>query len=154
MHQVWFFDDCSGWECSNRFLVNETISSEQTDSETDEVNTMELEAILPKRLNQECFIYENTTPSGRTSLDKINKNSKSTESHQSGWSDDHVSISSSDYQTSSKINKTETSKSSDDLEKDHGNETFTSQWRHNLMMIQDIARYHHFLSNATKLINR
>ena len=54
-------------------------------------------------------------------LDKINKNSKSTESHQSGWSDDHVSISSSDYQTSSKINKTETSKSSDDLEKDHGN---------------------------------
>ena len=44
------------WGCSNRFLVNETISSEQTDSETDEVNTMELEAILPKRLNQECFI--------------------------------------------------------------------------------------------------
>ena len=87
---------------------------------------MELEAILPKRLNQECFIYENTALSGRTSLNKINKNSKSTESHQSGWSDDHVSISSSDYQTSSKINKTETSKSSDDLEKDHGNNSITS----------------------------
>ena len=55
--------------------------------------------------------------------DKINKNSKSTES---SWSDDHVSISSSDYQTSSKINKTETSKSSDDLEKDHGNNSITS----------------------------
>ena len=64
---------------------------------------------------------KNAVPGERTSLDKINKNSKSTESHQSGWSDDHVSISSSDYQTSSKINKTETSKSSDDLEKDHGN---------------------------------
>ena len=107
----------------NRFSVNETISSEQTDSETDEVNTMELEAILPKRLNQECFILENTAPSGSTSLDKININSKSTES---SWSDDHVSISSSDYQTSSKINKTETSKSSDDLEKDHGNNSITS----------------------------
>ena len=130
MHQVWIipYDFCplitllvgSGL---NRFLVNETISSEQTDSETDEVNTMELEAILPKRLNQECFILENTASSGSTSLDKININSKSTES---SWSDDHVSISSSDYQTSSKINKTETSKSSDDLEKDHGNNSITS----------------------------
>ena len=47
------------------------------------------------------------------------KHIKSTESQQS-WSDDHVSVSSNDYQTSSKINKTETSKSSDDMEKDHG----------------------------------
>jgi hypothetical protein len=86
---------------SGHASVNETISSEQTDSETDEVNTIELEAILPKRLNQ------------------------STESHQS-WSDDHVSISSNDYQTSSKINKTETSKSSEDLEKDHGSASITS----------------------------
>ena len=47
------------------------------------------------------------------------KHIQSTESQQS-WSDDHVSVSSNDYQTSSKINKTETSKSSDDMEKDHG----------------------------------
>ena len=50
---------------------------------------------------------------------QIMKHIQSTESQQS-WSDDHVSVSSNDYQTSSKINKTETSKSSDDMEKDHG----------------------------------
>ena len=49
----------------------------------------------------------------------VMKHLQSTESQQS-WSDDHVSVSSNDYRTSSKMNKTETSKSSDDMEKDHG----------------------------------